>query len=497
VSAEERLRAERLRKLEDLRAQGIDPYPARCERTHTAQQLHERFSELPPGEETEEFVWVAGRITGRRVLGKASFWDLKDGTGRIQLLLSQDALGEERYELLLRDVDLGDFLGAYGRVVRTRRGELSVRVEDVQLLAKALRPLPEKWHGLKDREARYRQRYLDLLVNEPSRRTFETRSRIVRAMRQFLDERGFLEVETPILQPIYGGTAARPFTTYHNELEQTLYLRIAPELYLKRLLIGGFERVYEIGKNFRNEGISTRHNPEFTMLECYQAYADYEDMMELTEQMVYAIAQELGKEKLSYQGHDVDVTPPWRRLPLREALLEHTGLDLEELPTHEALWEAVQRKGLFVDQQPTWGRLVDELVSEYVEPKLIQPTFLLDYPKEISPLAKAKPEAPHLVERFEPFIGGLELGNAFSELNDPLDQRERFREQEEQRRRGDEEAHPLDEDFLLALEYGMPPTGGLGLGVDRLVMLFTDARSIRDVILFPALRPKKDGARTP
>jgi len=492
VSAEERLREERLRKLEDLRRRGIEPYPARCERTHTAQQLHERFANLPPGEETDEHVWVAGRVMGRRVLGKASFWDLRDGTGRIQLLLSQDALGEERYELLLRDVDLGDFLGAYGRVVRTRRGELSVRVEDYRVLAKALRPLPEKWHGLKDQEARYRQRYLDLLVNEPSRKTFETRSRIVRTMRRFLDERGFLEVETPILQPIYGGTAARPFTTYHNELEQTLYLRIAPELYLKRLLIGGFERVYEIGKNFRNEGISTRHNPEFTMLECYQAYADYNDMMELAEQMIYAIAQELGLERLSYQEHTIDLTPPWRRLTLREALLEHTGLDIEALPTHEALWEAVQRKGLFVDEQPTWGKLVDELVSEYVEPRLIQPTFLLDYPREISPLAKAKPTAPHLVERFEPFIGGLELGNAFSELNDPLDQRERFKQQEEQRRRGDEEAHPLDEDFLLALEYGMPPTGGLGIGVDRLVMLFTDARSIRDVILFPALRPKQE-----
>ncbi len=493
--AEETLREDRLRKLSDLRARGLDPYrPTRYERTHLARELHEAFAGLQAGEEAAERVRVAGRITARRVMGGVSFYDLRDGSGRIQLYASRDALGPELYEPFVDDLDIGDFVGAEGVVFRTKRGELSVKVERYEVLAKALRPLPEKWHGLKDVETRYRRRYLDLIANERSRRVFETRTQIIRAMRAFLDERGFLEVETPILQPVYGGGAARPFTTYHNELEQTLYLRIAPELYLKRLIIGGFERVYEIGKNFRNEGISTQHNPEFTMMECYQAYADYRDMMALMEEMVYAIARELGRVELTYQGHEIDLKPPWRRLTVREALLEHTGLDIEEHRTREALWAAIQRQGLRVDEQPTWGKLVDELISEYVEPRLIQPTFLMDYPKEISPLAKAKPDAPHLVERFEPFVAGLELGNAFSELNDPLDQRERFLKQEEQRRRGDEEAHPLDEDFLQALEYGMPPTGGLGVGVDRLVMLFTDSPSIRDVILFPALRPKRDGS---
>ena len=495
--AEETLREERLRKLSDLRAQGLDPYRhTRYERTHLARELQEGFASLKAGEEASERVRVAGRITARRVMGGASFYDLRDGSGRIQLYAAKDQLGEERYELFVEELDIGDFVGVEGHVFRTKRGELSVRVEEYEVLAKALRPLPEKWHGLRDVEIRYRQRYLDLLVNERSRQVFEARTQIIRTMRKFLDERGFIEVETPILQPVYGGTAARPFTTYHNELEQKLYLRIAPELYLKRLIIGGFERVYEIGKNFRNEGIDTQHNPEFTMMECYQAYADYRDMMALTEQMIYAIAEELGRVKLEYQGHKIDLTPPWRRLTLREALLEKTGIDIEEHSTLESLREAIRAKGLRVDEKPTWGKLVDELVSEYVEPELIQPTFLMDYPREISPLAKAKPDAPHLVERFEPFIAGLELGNAFSELNDPLDQRERFLQQEEQRRLGDEEAHPLDEDFLLALEYGMPPTGGLGIGVDRLVMLFTDSPSIRDVILFPALRPKREQARS-
>jgi lysyl-tRNA synthetase class 2 len=491
--AEETLRQERLRKLNDLRAQGLDPYRhTRYERTHLARELQEGFTSLEAGEEASERVRVAGRITARRVMGGASFYDLRDGSGRIQLYATKDQLGEEGYELLVEDLDIGDLVGVEGHVFRTQRGELSIRVEAYEILAKALRPLPEKWHGLRDVETRYRQRYLDLLVNERSRQVFEARTQIIRTMRKFLDERGFLEVETPILQPVYGGTAARPFTTYHNELEQTLYLRIAPELYLKRLILGGFERVYEIGKNFRNEGIDTQHNPEFTMMECYQAYADYRDMMALTEQLIYAIAEELGRVKLEYQGHKIDLTPPWRRLTLREALLEKTGIDIEAHTTWESLREAIRAKSLRVDEKPTWGKLVDELVSEYVESELIQPTFLLDYPREISPLAKAKPDAPHLVERFEPFIAGLELGNAFSELNDPLDQRERFLEQEERRRLGDEEAHPLDEDFLLALEYGMPPTGGLGIGVDRLVMLFTDSPSIRDVILFPALRPKRE-----
>jgi lysyl-tRNA synthetase class 2 len=485
----EALRAQRLKLLSKLRALGIDPFPARCERTHLISHLHELFSELAAGEETGTQVKLAGRITARRVMGGASFYDLRDGSGRIQLYAARDQLGKD-YKLFT-DLEIGDFLGVAGVVFRTKKGELSVRVEEYQILAKALRPLPEKWHGLRDIETRYRQRYLDLLSNEESRRVFETRTKIISAMRRFLDKRGFLEVETPILQPLYGGAFAQPFTTYHNELEQILYLRISDELYLKRLIIAGFERVYEIGKDFRNEGISSQHNPEFTMMECYQAYADYNDMMTLTEEMIFSIAEELDKTKLVYQGHEIDLTPPWRRVTLREALIEHTGIDIEECGDLESLKGAIAEKGLRVDEKPTWGKLVDELISEYVEPSLIEPTFLIDYPREISPLAKAKPDAPHLVERFEPFIGGLELGNAFSELNDPVEQRERFEEMERMRRAGDEEAQRLDEDFLIALEYGMPPTGGLGIGVDRLVMLFTDSASIRDVILFPALRPKK------
>jgi len=484
----EALRAERLKLLSKLRALGIDPFPARCRRSHLISQIHEMFSELAAGEETSTKVEVVGRITARRIMGGASFYDLRDGSGRIQLYATRDLLGKE-YELFT-EFEVGDFLGVEGRVFRTRKGELSVRVEGCQILAKALRPLPEKWHGLRDIETRYRQRYLDLLSNEESRRVFETRTRVISAMRRFLDSRGFLEVETPILQPLYGGAFARPFTTYHNELEQTLYLRISDELYLKRLIIGGFERVYEIGKDFRNEGISSQHNPEFTMMECYQAYADYNDMMALTEEMIFSIAEELGKTKLVYQGHEIALTPPWRRVTLRDAIIEHTGIDIEECRDLEGLKGAIAEKGLKVEEKPTWGKLVDELVSEYVEPSLIEPTFLIDYPKEISPLAKSKPDAPHLAERFEPFVGGIELGNAFSELNDPLEQRERFEEMERLRRAGDEEAQRLDEDFLIALEYGMPPTGGLGIGIDRLVMLFTDSASIRDVILFPQLRPK-------
>ncbi len=484
------LREDRLKKLAELRAQGIDPYPTKFDRTHLLGQLHDRFQLLVAGEEPPERVRVAGRIMARRVMGGASFYDLCDESGRIQLHATQDQLGEGRYRLFT-DLEVGDFLGVSGLIFRTKRGELSIRVEEYTMLAKALRSLPEKWHGLTDVETRYRQRYLDLIANESSRHVFLTRSRIVTAMRRFLDEHGFLEVETPVLQPLYGGAFARPFTTYHNELKQTLFLRISDELYLKRLIIGGFEKVYEIGKDFRNEGISSEHNPEFTMMECYQAYADYEDMMALTEEMFYFIAQELGKTKLQYQGHEIDLTPPWRRWTLREAIQEKTGIDIEEHADLESLKSALQPRSLRIELKPTWGQLVDELISEYVEPELIQPTFLLDYPVELSPLAKMKRNVPHVVERFEPFIGGLELGNAFSELNDPLDQRERFAQQEERRRKGDEEAQVLDEDFLLAMEYGMPPTGGLGIGVDRLTMLFTNSDSIREVILFPALRPKQ------
>lgn len=484
------LREERLKKLEKLRESGIEAYPTRFSRTHTAEQVIKEYSHLKPGDWTNQLVRLAGRIIARRRMGKASFIDIEDQSGKLQGYAKMDALGQEQYEAF-KDLDIGDFIGVEGVIFKTEKGELSVHIENFSILSKALRPLPEKWHGLVDVEARYRQRYLDLISNEGSRRIFLIRSRIVSAMRRFLDAQGFLEVETPILQPLYGGAAARPFTTYHNVLDQKLYLRISDELYLKRLIIGGFEKVYEIGKDFRNEGISTKHNPEFTMMECYQAYADYRDMMELTEQMIAQIAKEaLGTNRIRYQGHEIDLSPPWQRITLREAILKETRIDIEEYNTLEGLSQQLKRRSLKVDPQRSWGKLVDEIFKEYVEPKLIQPTFIMDYPLELSPLAKRKKDKPHLVERFEPFVGGLELGNAFSELNDPLDQRERFERQEELRRRGDEEAQALDEDFLMALEHGMPPTGGLGIGIDRLTMLLTDSASIREVILFPALRPK-------
>ncbi len=484
----ERLRGERLRKRAELKARGIDPYPPKYARTHQAAQLHQQFQALAAGAETQTRVRVAGRIVARRVMGGAAFYDLRDQSDRLQLHATRDLLGS-KYKIFT-DLEIGDLLGVSGRIFRTKRGELSVHVEDFQILAKALRSLPEKWHGLVDLETRYRQRYLDLIANEESRQTFLTRTKLITAMRRFLDEQGFLEVETPILQPLYGGAFARPFTTFHNELKRTFYLRISNELYLKRLIIGGFEKVYEIGRDFRNEGVSSQHNPEFTMMECYQAYADYNDMMALTEQLILFIAGELEKTQLVYQGHEIDLTPPWPRMTLREAIQQHTGIDIGEHPTLEGLRRVIAQKKLHVDEKPTWGQLVDELLSEYVEPKLIHPTFVIDYPVEISPLAKRKSD--QLVERFEVFIGGLELGNAFSELNDPIEQRERFLQQEERRRKGDEEAQVLDEDFLMAMEYGMPPTGGLGIGIDRLTMLFTDSASIRDVILFPALRPRPD-----
>ena len=422
-------------------------------------------------------------------MGRSSFAHIQDGSGKIQLYLRQDVLGKEAYEHFRRDFDIGDFIQATGHLFRTRAGEISLWVEQFRILAKSLHPLPEKWHGLKDVETRYRQRYLDLMVNEEVARIFVLRSRIISAMRRFLDEQGFLEVETPALQPMYGGATARPFVTHHHALDRTLYLRIADELYLKRLIIGGFDRVYEICKDFRNEGISTKHNPEFTMMECYEAYGDYTTMMELVEGVMASIAREvLGTTVITYQGHKIDLTPPWRRLTIRQAIEERTGVDIEAHRDLESLQARVRELGLAVDPQPTWGKLVDELLSDFVEPTLIQPTFIMDYPVDLSPLAKKKPGACHLVERFEPFAGGLELGNGYSEVNDPIDQRERFEAQMRAQAAGDEESHPLDEDYIRALMYGMPPTGGLGIGVDRVVMLFTDQTSIREVILFPQLR---------
>ncbi len=481
----------RLRKAADLRQRGLDPYPPRVTRSHTVAEARAAFeSAEATGQQLATELALAGRLVmSIRSMGKLTFAHLADGTGRIQLAFKQDAVGPEAHDFFKRDFDVGDFVAVRGTVFRTRTGEITVQVSQFQMLAKALHPLPEKWHGLKDVEARYRQRYLDLLVNEEARRIFLVRSQMVTAMRRFLDSRGFVEVETPILQPLYGGAAARPFETYHNALDRMLYLRIANELYLKRLIIGGLDKVYEIGKDFRNEGIDTKHNPEFTQMECYQAYADYTDMMRLTEEMVAFIAQEvMGTTRITFQGQIVELAPPWRRLPLRQAIQEYGGVDIEAYPTLETLWEQVKDLSRDINRQPTWGKLVDELLKELVEPNLIQPAFVIDYPIEISPLAKRKPEAPHLVERFEVFIGTMECGNAFTELNDPIDQLERFQEQAAQRAAGDEETHPVDEDFVQALKYGMPPTGGLGMGIDRLTMLLTDQVSIREVILFPQLR---------
>jgi lysyl-tRNA synthetase class 2 len=478
---------DRLAKLRRWRKRGIDPFAVtRFDRTHQVAEIQAQFEALQG-----QTVRIAGRLLALRAHGKLTFADLLDGSGKIQLMARINTLGQEAYERF-GDLDVGDLLGVEGTVLKTRTGETTVEVRQFWLLAKALRPIPEKWHGLKDVEVRYRQRYLDLIANPSVREIFVKRALLLRAIRQFLDERGFLEVETPILQPVYGGALARPFITHHNALDMDLYLRIAPELYLKRLLVGGFERVYEIGRNFRNEGIDARHNPEFTMLEAYQAYADYHDIMRLVEELIAFVAQSvLGTTTITYQGHTIDLTPPWRRLSLMDALKEVTGVDFLAFRNDDERARAIGRQlGLSIEPTDHWGRVLDEALKKKVVPTLIQPTFLLDYPVEISPLAKRKPDDPTMTERFQGFIGGLEVANAFSELNDPLDQRERFEMQQRLRERGDVEAHPLDWDFVTALEYGMPPTGGLGIGIDRLMMLFTNSPSIREVILFPLLRPE-------
>ncbi len=436
---------------------------------------------LEPGEETDARARIAGRIAARRGQGKAAFVDLVDRSGRMQLHARVDVLGQEAFDRLV-GLDLGDLIGVDGTVFRTRRGELSLKVDGVALLAKSLRPPPDKHHGLTDTEARYRHRELDLLANEDSREVFLTRARAISATRRWLDERGFVEVETPILQPLYGGAAARPFTTHHNALDRELYLRIAPELYLKRCIVGGLEKVYEIGKDFRNEGLSPKHNPEFTMCEWYEAYTDYADVADRFEQLVAHVAQVVG-----HQG-EIDFSPPWRRETLAGAIADRTGVDILAHRTLAALEGAMRERGLEVPEEETWALLVDHLLSKHVEPTLVQPTFLMDYPVELSPFAKRHREREGLVERFEAFAGGMEIANAFTELNDPDDQRARFEEQRAASAAGDEEAHPFDEAFLQALEHGMPPTGGIGFGIDRLVMLLTGRPTIREVVLFPALR---------
>ncbi|MDN5348581.1 MAG: lysyl-tRNA synthetase, class [Clostridia bacterium] len=479
------LMAVRLEKLEELRRRGIDPYGGRFDQTHLSSQVKNHYETLE-GQE----VALAGRLVAKRGHGKATFADILDSQGRIQIHARLDILGKENYDLFTR-LDIGDIIGVRGSVFRTRRGEITVEVKEFRLLCKSLRPLPEKWHGLKDVDLRYRQRYLDLIANPEVREVFILRSKIIRAIRRFLDDRGFLEVETPTMHTIAGGAAARPFITHHNALDIDLYLRIALELHLKRLLVGGLERVYELGRIFRNEGISTKHNPEFTMLELYQAYADYHDMMRLLEEMLaYVTRETLGTMVVQYQEETLDFTPPWPRLTMFEAIKKYTGVDFKEIPDAQAARAAAEKLGLELEPGLNKGKIINEVFEAFVEPHLIQPVFILDYPLEISPLAKRKADDPTLVYRFEAFVAGRELANAFSELNDPIDQRERFEAQLKERAAGDEEAHMMDEDFLCALEYGMPPAGGMGIGIDRLVMVLTNSPSIRDVILFPTMRPR-------
>jgi lysyl-tRNA synthetase, class II len=499
----------RLEKIEQLRVKGIEPYPTRATRTHTSLSACREFeaaeAALAQGQPMAPVkVTVVGRLRSMRPMGKITFAHIEDGEGRIQLFLRADDVGKETLELFNHEFDLGDFIQASGEMFRTRAGEVSVRVETFDMLAKAITPLPaakdEVVDGeivrhalLADPEMRYRQRYADLAVNPDVRQIFKTRTAIVSALRSFLDGQGFLEVETPILQPIYGGAAAKPFITHHNQLHQDLYLRISFELYLKRLLVGGLERVYEIGRDFRNEGVSYKHNPEFTQLEFYCAYSDYLKVMEMTEQMLaYVCDRVLGSRKVTYNGHELSFEVPWPRLELRQGVLNTSGIDIAEYPTAKDLEAAMKAKGMETKPGETRGKLIDQLVEDFLEPTLIQPTFLYDYPRDISPLAKSKPGDPLTVERFEAYVAGFELCNAFTELNDPLDQEQRFLEMGRDYADEDEERHPMDEDYLRAMRYGMPPCGGFGMGIDRLIMILTDHPNIREVILFPHLRTRED-----
>jgi len=493
----------RLEKIEALRKEGIEPFPTRAERTHTSTQAIAAFEAAEKGG-VEVKASLAGRIRAMRPMGKLTFAHIEDGDGKIQLFFRVNEVGQERVDFISERFDLGDFIQASGVLMRTRTGEVTLLVHDYKLLAKSVSPLPAakdetledgtvvRHAALEDAELRSRQRYADLAVNPEVRETFRKRAAIIRSLREFLDGHGFLEVETPILQPLYGGAAARPFVTHYNALDQDMYLRISFELYLKRLLVGNLERVYEIGRDFRNEGVSFKHNPEFTQLEFYWAYADYLKVMELTEEMISSVCQKVtGSTKVSYQGRELDFTPPWRRLSMRDGILETSGVDIAEHPSAEALFKTIAAKDKMPDPKATRGKLIEFLLNEFLEPTLIQPTFLYDYPRDISPLAKSLPGDPLTVERFEGYAAGFEICNAFTELNDPLDQEARFLEMGRDYADGEEEKHPLDEDYLRAMRYGMPPCGGFGMGVDRLVMLLTDKHNIREILLFPPMRKEE------
>lgn len=498
-----KLESIRLEKLERLRSQGIDPYPNQVERTHTNPEAIRTFEAAEAaGEDDAVLATLVGRIRSMRPMGKITFAHIEDGHGLIQVFMRSNDIGKEALDLFNDEFDLGDFIQVSGNMFRTRTGEVTLHVHIFRMLAKAITPLPAikdeivegdivRHSVFTDPETRYRQRYADLAINPDVRRIFSTRTAIVQALREFMDSHGFLEVETPILQPIYGGAAAHPFVTHHNQLKQDLYLRISFELYLKRILVGGIERVYEIGRDFRNEGVDRTHNPEFTMLEFYWAYADYQQVMDLTEEMVVSVAdQVLGKRTFSYQGQEIDLEPPWQRIELTQALLEMSGIDIQKHPTAKSLGDEMLLRGLQPESESNRGKLIDSLIGNFLEPNLIQPTIIYDYPREISPLAKSKPGNPGTVERFESFLAGMEICNAFTELNDPIDQEARFLEMQRNYGVEDEERHPMDEDYLRAMRYGMPPNGGFGMGVDRLVMLFTDSPNIREVILFPHLRAR-------
>lgn len=497
--SEDEIRATRLEKVEQLKSLGINPYAYHWESTHHAAQLQEKFADLQAGEEVDLEVAIAGRIVARRVFGKLAFFGLQDETGTIQLYLDKNRIEKamvdrlpDAFNHLKQLTDVGDILGVKGTIKRTEKGELSVYVNEYAILTKALLPLPDKWHGLTDIAKRYRQRYVDLIVNPEVRQTFRRRALITAGIRRYLESLGFIEIETPVLQAEAGGADARPFITYHNTLEIELFLRIATELHLKRLIVGGFEKVFELGRIFRNEGISTRHNPEFTTIEVYQAYADYYDMMALTENLITTVAQEvLGTLQINYQGEEINLTPPWRRVTMHQLVQEKTGLDFSSFQTLESAKAAAHEAGIEnVDECDSIGKVLNEAFEQACEATLIQPTFVMDFPVEISPLAKPHREKSGLVERFELFIVGRETANSFSELTDPLDQRQRLEAQAARKAAGDLEAQAVDEDFLTALEYGMPPTGGLGIGIDRLVMLLCDCASIRDAIAFPLLKPE-------